>query len=217
MLLPKFDFHEPATIAEACQMMAEFGSEARLIAGGTDLMVNMKHKVISPNHVVSLSRIDDLRKLDSSGSTVKIGACFTVAEITESEEIGKKLSALRTGARALGSPLVRNLATIGGNLGTARPAGDLPPSLMVYNAKVVLTKSSGEREVSLDNFFKGPGLTEIQPDEILTEIHVLVPPPNAGAGYINLGIRQAQDCNLVNVASYIALDAHDGAFSLHGL
>ncbi|QTA92902.1 FAD binding domain-containing protein [Desulfonema magnum] len=210
MLLPKFDFHEPATIAEACQMMAEFGSEARLIAGGTDLMVNMKHKVISPNHVVSLSRIDDLKKLDLSDSTVKIGACFTVAEITESEEIGKKLSALRTGARALGSPLVRNRATIGGNLGTARPAADLPPSLMVYDAKVVLTKSSGEREVSLDSFFKGPGVTEIQPDEILTEIRVDVPPPHAGAGYINLGIRQAQDCNLVNVASYIALDGPDG-------
>ncbi|MDM8526232.1 xanthine dehydrogenase family protein subunit M [Desulfococcaceae bacterium HSG8] len=210
MLLPKFDFHEPSTIAEACQIMAEYGQKARLIAGGTDLMVNMKKKVLSPEHLVSLARIDELKNADSSGDVVKIGACFTVAELAESEMIRNKLGALNTGARALGSPLIRNLATIGGNIGTARPAADLPPSLMVYDAKVVLKNSSGERSVSLNDFFKGPGLTEIQPDEILTEIIVDRSLPHSGAGYINLGIRKAQDCNLVNVASFIALDAPDG-------
>lgn len=210
MLLPKFDFHAPATTEEACQMLAELGKNAKLIAGGTDLMVNMKHRLISPEHLISISGIDELTKLDSSDSVIKIGACFTVADLAESEEIGKKLSALRTGARALGSPLVRNLATIGGNIGTARPAADIPPSLMVYGAKAVLKSSTGERTVSLDKFFRGPGLTEIQANEILTEIQAETPPPYAGAGYINLGIRKAQDCNLVNVASFVALDGPDG-------
>ncbi len=213
MRLPKFDFHEPATLDEALQMMGEFGVRAKLIAGGTDLMVNMKHQLMSPEQVVSISRMDELKGLDTSNGMVRIGACFTVADLAESEEVGKKLGALRTGAKALGSPLIRNLATIGGNIGTARPAADLPPSLMAYGAKVVLKKRSGERAVSLNNFFKGPGLTELQPDEILTEIQIPTPPPHAGAGYINLGIRMAQDCNLVNVASFIAMDGPDGVIT----
>lgn len=205
MLLPKFDFHEPKTLEEACQIMAEFGQKAKLIAGGTDLMVNMKKKLLSPDHLVSLSRIEELKNTESSGNVLKIGACFTVAELAGSEMISQKVSALGAGARALGSPLIRNLATIGGNIGTARPAADLPPSLMACGTNLVLKKSTGQRTVALDDFLKGPGLTAAEPDEILTEIHVDVPPPGAGAGYINIGIRKAQDCNLVNVGSFLSL------------
>ncbi|MCP4105118.1 MAG: xanthine dehydrogenase family protein subunit M [Desulfobacteraceae bacterium] len=209
MLLPKFDFHEPKTVEEACQIMAEFGLKAKPVAGGTDLMVNMKRNVLSPEHVVSISRIEELKKLDSSNGVLKIGACFTVADLADSEVINQKISALRTGASALGTPLIRNLATIGGNIGSARPAADLPPSLIACGAKVILKKSSGERAVSLDDFFLGPGLTAIGPDELLTEIHADVPPPGAGTGYINIGVRKAQDCNIVNVCSFISLD-NDG-------
>lgn len=122
MLLPKFDFHDPATVAEACQIMAEFGDKAKPVAGGTDLMVNMKKKVMCPDHVVSLSRIDALKNADSSNGLLKIGACFTVAELAASENIRKQWSALASGATALGSPLVRNLATIGGNIGAGPSA-----------------------------------------------------------------------------------------------
>lgn len=207
MLLPRFDFHEPKTVDEVCQILADFGAKAKLIAGGTDLMVNMKKKLISPEHVVSISRIEELTTTEKTKSVFKIGACYTVADLAASDEINRTLSALACGARALGSPLIRNLATIGGNIGTARPAADLPPSLMAYGATVVLANAKGRRNVSLDNFFVGPGLTEIQPDEILCEIHVNLPPAGSGAGYINLGTRKAQDCNLVNVGSFLALEA----------
>lgn len=210
MLLPKFDFHEPLSLAEACQMMREFGRKARPLAGGTDLMVNMKKKILSPDHLVSLSRIDELKSVECSDSLLKIGACVTVAELAESEAIRKHWSAVCTGAKALGSPLIRNLATIGGNIASARPAADLPPSLMAYNAKVLLKKSSGERIVPLDDFFKGPGLTELQADEILTEIRIETPPPYSGCAYINMGVRKTQDCNIINVASFISLDSPDG-------
>ena len=120
MLLPKFDFHDPATVAEACQIMAEFGDKAKPVAGGTDLMVNMKKKVMCPDHVVSLSRIDALKNADSSNGLLKIGACFTVAELAASENIRKQWSALANGATS--SPLVRNLATIGGNIGAGPSA-----------------------------------------------------------------------------------------------
>jgi carbon-monoxide dehydrogenase medium subunit len=210
MLLPKFDYHEPKTLDEACQIMAELGSKAKPIAGGTDLIVNMKKKVLAPEHLVSVSRLEELKKLDTANGQIHIGACFTVAELVESEGINQRLSAVGSGARSLGSPLIRNLATIGGNLGSARPAADLPPSLMAYGAKVILKSSTGERIVSLDDFFMGPGFTKIGPNEILTEIRLDSPPALSGAGYINLGIRKAQDCNIVNVASYIALNDPEG-------
>ena len=122
MLLPKFDFHEPTSIEKACQIMEELGRKARPLAGGTDLIVNMKKKVISPEHLVSLSRIDELKRIDSVNGRITIGACVTSDELAESEEIRKTFSALGSGAASLGSPLIRNLATIAGNLASARPA-----------------------------------------------------------------------------------------------
>ena len=206
MLLPKFQYHEPSTIDEACQIMAEFKEKACPLAGGTDLLVKMKNKIISPENVVSLGRIEKLTDVDHSGDRLKIGACRTVAQIAQSERIRDGFNALKIGAESLGSPLIRNLATIGGNILTARPAADLPPPLMAYGARVVLRKSSGERSVSLDDFFRGPGLTVLFPDEILTEIVMEKPPPNSGAGYIKLGLRKAQEISLVNVAVFVSLD-----------
>jgi carbon-monoxide dehydrogenase medium subunit len=210
MLLPKFEFHEPTTLLEACQIISALGVKAKLIAGGTDLLVNMKRKVLSPQHLVSLARINELKNLDFSRGQFKIGACVTVAELTESAMIAKTLNALRYAARSLGSPLIRNLATIGGNLGSARPAADLPPSLIAYDARVILKSSTDERAIPLDNFFLGPGRTQIGGNEILTEIRVHTPPLYAGAGYANIGIRKAQDCNLVNVASFLSLNEPGG-------
>ncbi|MDX2446361.1 MAG: xanthine dehydrogenase family protein subunit M [Desulfobacterales bacterium] len=206
MLLPKFKFHEPKTEEEACQILTEYGEKAKPIAGGTDLVVNMKKKLLSPEHVVSLSRIGSLKGLEKENGFVKIGACFTVADMIEAKDIKENVSALSASAGALGSPLVRNLATVGGNIGSARPAADLPPSLMAYGATLILKSSHGERNVGIDNFFKGPGATACGVDEFISEIQVQTPPAGAGAGYLNLGARKAQDCNIVNVASFIALD-----------
>jgi len=213
MVLPKFDYHEPTTVHDACSIMGEMGKEAKPLAGGTDLLVNMKKKVISPKHLVSLSRIDDLKKIDMSNGKIRIGACLTASELAESKEIRDRLYALGRGAISLGSPLIRNLATVSGNLITARPAADLPPPLMVYGAKVVLKKTTGEREVPLDIFFKGPGQTVIEPDEILTEIVIKNPPTHSGAGYLKLGVRKALEISLVNIAAFISLDSPNGAIS----
>jgi carbon-monoxide dehydrogenase medium subunit len=206
MLLPKFEYHEPTSLEEACQLMSEFGHGAKPLAGGTDLIVNMKKKTISPGHLVSLSMIGDLKKLDPSNGLLKIGGCVTATELAESTEIRETLPALSRGAESLGSPLIRNLATIGGNLITARPAADLPPALIAYGAKVVLKNSSGERLISLEDLFLGPGETSIGPSEILTEVHVDSPPPSTGAAYIKLGVREALEISLVNVAVSISME-----------
>lgn len=206
MLLPKFEFHEPTTMEDACRMMSQFGATAKLLAGGTDLVVNMKRRIISPAHVVSLSRIDILKQCYRENDCFRIGACVTVCELAESDVVKQTFGALASGAINLGSPLIRNLATIGGNIGAARPAADLPPSLMAYEARLILKSSSGERKIPLDRFFMGPGLTDIRSDEVIYQIEMDVPSAGVGAGYLNIGIRKAQDCNLVNVASLLALD-----------
>ena len=211
MSLPEFDFHAPGTVEEACRMVAEYGAKAKIFAGGTDLMLDMRRNRISPEHVISIPGIEELKKLEVSSGMLKIGACVTVARIVKSEEIAAKWGALCAGAKALGSCLVRNLATVGGNLASARPAADIPPSLMAYGASLVLKKTSGERVVAIDSFFTGTGLTAMGPDEILTEIRVPEPPAHSGAGYINLGIRNACDINILNVSSYLVLDGPGGA------
>lgn len=213
MLLPRFEFHQPTSLDEVCEIMAAHGPKAKLLAGGTDLMVNMKKRTLSPEHIVCLSKIASMHDIREQEDQIIIGGRYTVAELTVDPLVEKKLGALRSGARALGSPLVRNRATIGGNLGSARPAADLPPSLIAYGATVMLQGSKGKREILLGDFFKGPGFTEMSPEEILTQISIPVPKAGEGAGYINLGVRKAQDCNLVNVASFVALDEKDGSIS----
>jgi len=210
MLLPKFDYHEPATLQEACEVMAELGKRAKPLAGGTDLIVNMKKQLLSPEHVVSLGRLDELREVDTSNGIIKIGALMTAAELAESHAIQTRFSALFQGASNLGSPLIRNLATIAGNLVSARPAADLPPSLMAYGATLLVRKKDGRRSIPLQDFVKGPGDTILEPEEILTEIHLEAPPPFSGAAYIKLGTRKALEISLVNVASYIVLDSPGG-------
>ena len=206
MLLPKFDYHEPTTLAEACEVMAEFGNRAKPLAGGTDLIVNMKKKILSPEHVVSLGRIEELKGIDSQDGTIRIGALTTVDEIAASEQMKAAYPALAHGASVLGSPLIRNLATAAGNLVSARPAADLPPSLMAYGAQAVLKKKDGERLIPLEDFVQGPGKTVMEPEEIVTHIVLDTPPSGSGAGYLKLGTRKALEISLVNVASYLALD-----------
>jgi CO/xanthine dehydrogenase FAD-binding subunit len=210
VLLPNFEFHEPTTVSEACEIMGRLREKARPLAGGTDLLVNMKKKLIQPDHVVSLAKIDDLKGIGREGGLLTIGGCVTAAELADSEVIHKTLGALAEAAGVLGSPLVRNLATIAGNVVSARPAADLPPPLMAYGARAVLVKTSGERAVDLNDFFKGPGKTVMEPDEILTRIVIEVPQGRCGDSYIKLGVRQTLEISLVNVAAFVSLDGSDG-------
>ena len=213
MILPKFEYHDPSTLDEACQIMAELKEKARPLAGGTDLLVNMRRGAVSPENVVSLGRIEELKGVNPSNGQLRLGACLTAAEIGQSKEVNDLINPLGIGANSLGSPLIRNVATIGGNLVPARPAADLPPPLMAYGASVVLKNSSGKRTISLDNFFRGPGQTVMEPDELLTEIIIEKPPPYSGGDYIKLGARKTLVTSIVNVAAFLSLDGRDGTIT----
>jgi CO/xanthine dehydrogenase FAD-binding subunit len=147
MLLPKFEYHKPKTLSEAGTILTQLGQGASILAGGTDLLVNMKKGNASPRHVVSLSRIAELKQAIKEQGSLTIGACVTVGDLKEMEEVRADFKGLSESAGSLGSPLIRNLATVGGNLVTARPAADLPPPLIAYGATIALKKETGERSV----------------------------------------------------------------------
>ncbi|MFP4086339.1 MAG: FAD binding domain-containing protein [Desulfobacteraceae bacterium] len=213
MPLPKFEFHEPATVDEACRMMGELGDKTKILAGGTDLLVNMKKKLLAPDHLVSLDRIPSLAQLDFANGSLRIGPCVKTAEIAESDAVISDFPALQEGASKLGSPLIRNLATVGGNLVTARPAADFPPSLIAYGATLVLKSNHGERTVPLTEFFQAPGQTVLSPDEMLEAIVLEKPSPLSGSAYIKLGVREALEISLINVAALLTLDESDGSIT----
>lgn len=211
MLLPKFDYYAPTTIDEACSLLSHYGAKAKVLAGGTDLLVNMKKKLLSPDQIISLNKIEGLGEATArNGAGLSIGPLSTAAYLAGSQLIRDRVSLLAQGAGRLGSPLVRNRATIGGNLITARPASDLAPPLLVSGASLVLKGPQGGRSLSLEQFFLGPGQTDIRADEILAGILIPQPQgPSAGA-YIKLGTRKALEIALVNAASFLEL-APDGS------
>lgn len=209
-LLPKFDFYEPDSVAEACKILAETKTEGKIIAGGTDIMVNMKKGLLSPKYLVSLAKIPGMSSIEPITGGIVIGPNLIVAKLIEFDLMRKKFNLLSKAASVLGSPLIRNRATIGGNIVTARPAADLPPPLIAMGARVVLMKKGKEREIPLEDFFVGPGQTKIKPTEILAKIIVDDPPPFTGWDYIKLMHRNALEIAIVAVAVRITLDSPDG-------
>ena len=207
MFLPKFNFHRPATLDETCEILATHGVKAKLVAGGTDLLVNMKKKLLAPSHVVALDDIQDLEGVRSSKASINIGARSTIAGLCENRTLQKQVSILIQAACNLGSPLIRNRATVGGNLATARPASDTAPPLMALDASVILQSKKGTREINLNQFFTGPGTTVMRPDEVLTRIDIPAPAHGTGGGYQKLGLRQAMEIGIVNSAAVLTLDS----------
>ena len=210
MHLPRFDYHAPFSLEEACQIIGDLREDARILAGGTDLLVSMRRGLASPKNLVTIGRIEELKAKDHSGGHLRLGAGLTVTDLAQSHEVKESFSSLRAAASSLGSPLIRNLATIGGNLVTARPAADLPVPFIAHNASILLKKSLGERTVTLDSFFQGPGETAIEPNEILTEIMIEKSPPYSGCGYLKLGARRTLVISTVNVAAFLCLEEREG-------
>ncbi len=211
MLIPRFNYHRPTTLKEACEMKGEFKDKALFLAGGTDVIVNLKRGVISPENLISLNSIPELASNsinEKKGQTV-IGAGSRVGDLAK-EKFLLPYNALMTAMDSIGSPIIRNLATIGGNIITARPAADSSPSLIAFNGKAIFNSVRGKREVSMDDFFLGVGKTSINDDEILTGIILNNLPAYTGSAYIKLGTRKALEISLVNVAAVITLERPDG-------
>jgi len=208
--LPKFDHLEAKTIEEACSLLAKYKDKARVIAGGTDLLVSMKRREISPQYIINIKAIPNLDGISySQKDGLLIGALTTLAAIESSPMIQERFPILSSAAHQTGPPHIRNVATIGGNLCNAAPSADMAPSLIGLGAKAKIKGLKGERVVTAEQFFIGPGVSILQAGEILTEIQVPNPPSHTRGVYLKLPARTTIDIAVVGVAVVVTLDAKD--------
>lgn len=208
MLLPHFDFESPANLEEACGLLSQAPGDSRVLAGGTDLLVKLKRGDLGAKLVVSLAAIEGLDWLVDKGSAgLKLGPLCTMAKLAKSTTLGSPWTALAEGAAAVGGPIIRNRATVGGNIINARPCADTVPPLMALGARLNLESSAGSRSVDLDGFITAPGVTGLLPGEILTGIEIPNPTGGgAGSRYLKVTRRCAMEVTTVGCAASIVLD-----------
>jgi carbon-monoxide dehydrogenase medium subunit len=190
------------------RILADLGKTARPLAGGTDLLVRMKRGTFTPAALVNLKRIPALDAIarEPEGG-VRIGALAPISAIQSSMLVRSTHPVLAQAASLVGSPSIRNLATLGGNIGRASPASDMAPALIVLAAVVAAEGLSGTRELGLEELFAGPGTTRLAPGEVITSFLLPEMMPHAGAAYLRLGRREGMECALVGAAAFLALSS----------
>ena len=196
-----FDFYQPTTLAEASRLLKDNGPGGRFLAGGTDLVIAMKEKGLLPKYIVDLKRLPGLSGIrENRDGTMTIGALTTMYAIETSPVIKKKYPFLAQSAAEVGSIQIRNRATIGGNMANATPSADVAPSLIALDATAKIASAAGERTVSMEEFFRGPGQNVMSTDEILTEITIPRTGPLMVGEYIKFSPRDMMDLAYIGVA-----------------
>lgn len=207
MFLPRFEYFAPKEMGEVISLFREFGGEARVLAGGTDLLVKMKQRAIEPlpRCLVNIKKVPGLRYIEGDGGGLRIGSLTTIQEVKNSLLIRQKFPGLAQAAGLLSTPQVRNIATVGGNLCNASPAAETASPLITLSAKVKILGERGERIIPIEDFFIGPGKTVLNFDEILSEVWIPDPPPGSTSVYIKYG-KRLSDIAIVGVALFIKME-----------
>jgi CO/xanthine dehydrogenase FAD-binding subunit len=207
MTLPRFELEAPASVGAAAALLRQAAGEAHVLAGGTDLLVKMKHGLLAPRLLVSLRCMAGVHAtVRGDDGTLRLGAGCTMSTLATLPDLPPAWAALRQGAAAVGGPLVRNRATVGGNIVNARPCADTVPPLVALGARLCLESVGGARFADLDGFITGPGQTDIRAGELLTAIEL--PPASARAGscYLKITRRAAMEVTIAGCAASIELD-----------
>jgi carbon-monoxide dehydrogenase medium subunit len=215
MIPPSFDYHAPATLPDALKLLGQYGEEAKVLSGGQSLLPLLKMRLASPGHLVDIGRIPGLDYIKEEGGFLRIGALVREAALEASELVRTKYPILVDTASVVADPLVRNLATVAGNLAHADPANDHPATMLALGAEVVATGPKGQRTIPVAGFFKGLFTTALEANEILTEIRIPVPPPRSGGAYVKLE-RKVGDFATAGVAAFVVLGA-GGAIEKAGI
>ena len=198
ILSQEFEYLEPKTIEEAIAHLATYGDKARVIAGGTDLIVRMKMEMSHPEYLVNIARIPSLRYLIHEKG-LRIGALTPFQELEKSALIRGKYVALFEAARSVSCVQIKNMGTVGGNLCHGSPAADCAPPLLVFNAKAKLRGEGTERVIPLEHFHTGPGRTVLLPQELLIEVQLPQVADGTGSAFLKVS-RVAADLAKLNVA-----------------
>lgn len=175
-----FEYHTASSVQDALAMLAQYGEDAKILAGGHSLIPVMKLRFAAPSHLIDIARIPALSAITDGGTAVHIGATARHADVVSSAVIKGKAPLLAEVASHIGDPLIRNMGTIGGSLAHADPAADLPAAMLALGATLVVTGAGGSRQIAADDFFTDVFTTAMHPGELLTEIRV--PAQGAGSG-----------------------------------
>lgn len=202
--MKRFDYLAPNSLDEALALLSA-RPEATPLAGGTNVLVQLKERHREASALLSLKRIAELHEL-RHGEALHIGAAVTLQQLAGDPAIRRDYAALAAACALIGSVQTRNMATIGGNICNASPSADTAPPLLVLQAWVVLVSAVGARTIALQDFFSGPGQTVLQPGELLKEIRIPAPKTRAGSSYVRHIPRQAMDISFVGVAAALELD-----------
>jgi carbon-monoxide dehydrogenase medium subunit len=202
----RFELALPESLDGCLRALAERGGDAKLVAGGTDLLPQLKNGLIKPAWVVDLSRVAPLRVLEAGdGRALRIGAAVTARELEVHPGVRSSCLALSESAALVGSLQVRNLATVGGNLCNAAPSADMAPPLLALDAGAVIAGPGGQRRVPLSEFFLGVRRTVLGPADVLVELVIPAPGPRSGGQYLRHTPRRELDIAVVGVASQLTL------------
>ncbi len=203
-MLPEFELYSPERLDDCLALLAQWGEQALPVAGGTNLIPDLRSGRARPRVVIDLGRLAELSYVRCIAGRVAIGAGATVAGLLQSPLLDQMGAAIGEAARVLANPLVRNRATVAGNLADASPAADLAPPLLALGAEVILTSVNASRCLPLSELFLGPRKTARRPDELLTEIRYPAP-DSAASTFIKLGLRQADAIAIASVATFVEM------------
>jgi aerobic carbon-monoxide dehydrogenase medium subunit len=206
MIPAAFDYHAPSTIGEATALLAKLGEDAKILSGGQSLIPLMKLRLASPPHVVDINGIPGLAYIREADGFLRIGGLTRESELEESDLVRSRYPLLHDTSKVIADPVVRNLATVGGNLAHADPANDHPATMLALGAELVVVGAKGERRIPVASFFTGPFTTSLKPDEILVEIRIPLPPARSGGAYLKLE-RKVGDFATAAVAAQLTLGA----------
>jgi carbon-monoxide dehydrogenase medium subunit len=208
-----FGFESAKDLAHAVALLGEYGADAKILAGGTDLLADLKFSSHGPGVMIDISRLDELKGIAIVDDGLRIGALATHTEIMRSPVIRDLFPALVEAAHTIGAVQTRNLGTIGGNLVTCVPSMDSGPTLIALEAAVTVASTEGQRQMPLASLFVGPRKTSLKPGELLVDI--VIPKANLGkpAAFEKFGLRKGQALALVNAAAAFWIDERKGTFA----
>ena len=204
MIPASFDYHSPKTLPEALALLGQFGDEAKVLSGGQSLLPLLKLRFAQPAHLVDIGRIPGLDYIKEEGGVLKIGALAREAALEASDVVRSRYPILADTAAVIADPIVRNLATVCGNLAHGDPANDHPATMLALGAEVVVTGAKGPRTIPIAQFFTGLFTTALQPAEVLTEIRIPAPPAGSGGAYVKLE-RKVGDFATAGAAAFLVL------------
>jgi aerobic carbon-monoxide dehydrogenase medium subunit len=211
MIPGKFEYHAPTALPEAIALLERYGDEAKLLAGGQSLIPLMRFRLAEPAHLVDLGRVAGLAYVGESDGYLSIGAMTREVDLEQVPIIAERYPILTDTAAVIADPLVRNQATVGGNVAHADPANDHPATMIALGAEIVAEGPSGRRTIPIDEFFQDTYTTALAPGEILVEIRIPEPPARSGGAYLKLE-RKVGDFAIAGAAVCLTLD-ESGAFS----